>query len=155
MYRIGFACQYRHPDERLAAKELEGVERAFNCRSTTLHWLNSVAVEQAREKLHAVILHNLEAQGRLLEYVGELPPALRMLRLSSDLLPLYSHPAVAGFYREPAVQASLERGFARLGERARALGVRLSMHPGQYCALGSDRPQVVENSLAEFEYHAT
>src|SRR3546814_12365780 len=28
------------------------------------------------------------------------------------------------------------------------------MHPGQYCVLGSDKPQVVENSLAEFEYHA-
>ncbi|WP_120997992.1 UV damage endonuclease UvsE [Stutzerimonas urumqiensis] len=154
MYRIGFACQYRHPDERLSVKELESIERAFNPRTTTLRWLNSVAREQASAKLHEIVDHNLEAQRQLIDYVAMLPEPLRMLRLSSDLLPFYSHPEVADFYRAPDMQASLERRFAALGAQARAAGVRLSMHPGQYCVLGSDRPEVVDNSVAEFEYHA-
>lgn len=154
MYRIGFACQYRHPDERLDVKALEAIEKSFNPRTTTLRWMNSVSREQGREKLLGIVKHNLAAQRRLVDYVGGLPAPLRMLRLSSDILPFYSHPEVAAFYREAEVQGLLEAQFSRLGERARAHGVRLSMHPGQFCVLGSDKPQVVENSIAEFEYHA-
>lgn len=84
MYRIGFACQYRHPDERLSVKELESIERAFNPRTTTLRWLNSVAREQASAKLHEIVDHNLEAQRQLIDYVAMLPEPLRMLRLSSQ-----------------------------------------------------------------------
>lgn len=154
MYKIGFACMYRHPGHSKSLKELEAIERAFNPRSTTLRWLNSVSQDAAREKLNGIIEHNLAAQLRLLEYVESLPPPLRMLRLSSDLLPFYSHPEAADFYRQAEVQAATEKGFALIGEHARAAGIRLSLHPGQYCVLGSDKPQVVENSLAEFEYHA-
>ncbi|MGE6530086.1 UV DNA damage repair endonuclease UvsE [Pseudomonas sp. NPDC077382] len=154
MYKIGFACMYRHPGHSESLKELEAIERAFNPRSTTLRWLTSVSQEAAREKLNTIIEHNLAAQLRLLEYVETLPPPLRMLRLSSDLLPFYSHPEAADFYRQAEVQAATEKGFALIGERTRAAGIRLSLHPGQYCVLGSDKPQVVENSLAEFEYHA-
>jgi UV damage endonuclease UvdE len=145
---------YRHPGHSESLKELEAIERAFNPRSTTLRWLNSVSGDVAREKLNGIIKHNLEAQMRLLNYVGTLPDALRMLRLSSDLLPFYSHPEAMEFYLQPEVRGLIEKHFARIGNRARALGIRLSFHPGQYCVLGSDKPQVVENSLAEFEYHA-
>lgn len=154
MYKIGFACMYRHPGHSESLKELEAIERAFNPRSTTLRWLNSVSQDVAREKLNGIIEHNLAAQLRLLEYVATLPQPLRMLRLSSDLLPFYSHLDALDFYRQTDVCNLMQAGFARIGEQARAAGIRLSMHPGQYCVLGSDKPQVVENSLAEFEYHA-
>ena len=152
--RLGFACMYRHSHRSLATKELEAIEKAFNPRTTTLRWISSATVEAAGEKLRQLIEHNLDAQLRLLAYVAELPPALRMLRLSSDLLPLYSHPSVTAFYQDPALQAHLQQRFMEIGDYARDANIRLSFHPGQYCVLGSDRPEVVENSLAEFEYHA-
>lgn len=154
MYRIGFACMYCHPSRSESLKALEAIERAFNPRSTTLRWLNSVSQEVAREKLHAIIDHNLASQLRLLDYVKGLPDSLHMLRMSSDLLPFYSHPEAADFYSLSEVRSKLEKGFSVIGERARAASIRLSMHPGQYCVLASDRPHVVENSIAEFEYHA-
>ncbi|GGK10409.1 UV DNA damage repair endonuclease UvsE [Pseudomonas matsuisoli] len=154
MYRLGFACQYRHPGHSESLKALEAIERTFNPRTTTLRWINSVQREVAEEKLRDVVGHNLDAQLRLLEYVGSLPPPLRMLRLSSDLLPLYSHASVKDFYQQPEIQDWLSNRFGEIGALARNHGVRVSMHPGQFCVLGSDRPEVVENSIAEFEYHA-
>ena len=44
--------------------------------------------------------------------------------------------------------------FARCGELARAQGIRLSFHPGQYSVLASDNPLVVERALEDVEYHA-
>lgn len=152
--RIGFACQYKSPDHGLSTSELKLVEAPFNPRTTTLRWMDSVSPQLARDKLVEVVTHNLAAQIRLLTYVGTLAPMLRMLRLSSDLLPFYSHPKVSAFYQDPAIVRQLEEGFARIGALARATDIRLSFHPGQYCVLGSDKPQVVENSIAEFEYHA-
>ena len=152
--RIGFACQYRHSIRALTLAELKLIEGAYNPRTTTLRWMNSVATQVAHEKLQEVITHNLQAQLQLLDYVAQLPEALRMLRLSSDLLPFYSHPQVAAFYQQPERQVWLAERFAQMGDRARSAGIRLSFHPGQFCVLGSDKPPVVENSLAEFEYHA-
>jgi len=152
--RIGFACQYRHPQRSLALAELKVIESALNPRTTTLRWMNSVEVHVAQQRLIEIVEHNLAAQLKLLAYVAELPAPLRMLRLSSDLLPFYSHPQISAFYQQPEIMLKLSEGFAAIGALARSAGIRLSMHPGQYCVLGSDRPDVVENSLAEFEYHA-
>ncbi len=152
--RIGFACQYKHPDRQLSTGALKLIEGPFNPRTTTLRWMDSVDPSVARDKLVEVVTHNLAAQLQLLAYVATLPPTLRMLRLSSDLLPFYSHPKVAGVYHDPAIQQQLIEGFAAIGELARASDIRLSFHPGQYCVLGSENPNVVENSVAEFEYHA-
>lgn len=152
--RIGFACQYRHPERGLSNSELKVIEGPFNPRTTTLRWMESVAPQVARDKLIEIVIHNLDAQLRLIAYVADLPPTLRMLRLSSDLLPFYSHPNVRGFYQDSSIQRQLEQRFAAIGDLARSADVRLSFHPGQYCVLGSDKPAVVENSIAEFEYHA-
>jgi UV damage endonuclease UvdE len=152
--RIGFACQYRHPIRSLSLAELKVIEGGLNPRTTTLRWMNGVSPQQARDKLLEVVTHNLDAQLRLLAYVAELPPTLRMLRLSSDLLPFYSHPQVAAFYHDPDMQRWLGERFQAIGALARNADIRLSLHPGQYCVLGSDKPEVVENSIAEFEYHA-
>lgn len=152
--RIGFACQYRHPIRDLSVSELKLIENPFNPRTTTLRWMDSVSRQLAHARLIEVVTHNLQAQLRLLAYVAALPPTLRMVRLSSDLLPFYSHPKVHEFYQDPAIQHQLGEGFAAIGTLARSADIRLSFHPGQYCVLGSDKPTVVENSIAEFEYHA-
>ena len=41
-----------------------------------------------------------------------------------------------------------------MGDVARKNGVRLSMHPGQFCVLASDNSDIVNRSIEEFEYHA-
>jgi len=151
--RIGFACKYMDPDQSQKKKLLEQVQRPLNTRSTTVQWLNRQTVDVAEERLWSIMIHNIASYKRLIEYVGSLPPALRMVRLGSDVLPVYTEPTWCYFWRKQDVRDYCEREFAKVGETARALDVRLSMHPGQFTVLASDNPEIVERSIEEFEYH--
>ena len=151
--RIGFACKYMHPDQTQKKKLLEEIQRPLNTRSTTVQWLNRQTVDVAEERLWDIMVHNIASYGKLIEYVGSLTPELRMVRLGSDVLPVYTQPDWSYFWRKPDVVAYCEKHFAEVGRRARQLDVRLSMHPGQFTVLASDSEEIVERSIEEFEYH--
>ena len=151
--RIGFACKFMHDDQTQKKKLLEEIQRPLNTRSTTVQWLNRQTVDVAEERLWNIMVHNIASYKRLIEYVGSLPPELRMVRLGSDVLPVYTEPTWSYYWRKSDVRNYAEREFAKVGETARALDVRLSMHPGQFTVLASDNPDIVERSIEEFEYH--
>jgi len=151
--RIGFACKYMHPDQTQKKKLLEEIQRPLNTRSTTVQWLNRQTRDVAEERLWDIMVHNIASYKRLIEYVGSLPPELRMVRLGSDVLPVYTQRDWSYYWQRPDVVAYAEREFAKVGETARALDVRLSMHPGQFTVLASDNEEIVERSIEEFEYH--
>ena len=151
--RIGFACKYMHPDQTQSKKLLEEIQRPLNTKSTTVQWLNRQTKEIAEQRLWDIMEHNIAAYGRLIEYVGSLPQGLRMVRLGSDCLPVYTQQDWRYYWRLPDVIAYCEREFAKVGETARRLDVRLSMHPGQFTVLASDDADIVERSIEEFEYH--
>jgi len=126
----------------------------LNNKTTTVAWLKRQSREVAEQKLWELMNHNLEALYRLVERVGGLDRNLRMVRLGSDILPVYTEPNFGYYYRDSSVRSHCERLFARVGKLATDLDVRLSFHPGQFCVLASDRPDVVDRSIEEFEYHA-
>lgn len=138
--RVGFACKF----EDVAVP---------NIKTTTITWLNNATKQAAESKLHTLITHNLNALYQQVKWVGSRSPGHRMLRISSDVLPAYTHDDWFWFYCQPAVQQVLVREFQDIGDLARSLDVRLSFHPGQFCVLASNNPGVVQNSIMEFEYH--
>ena len=142
-----------HPDQTQKKKVLEEIQRPINTRSTTVQWLNRQTRDVAEERLWDIMVHNIASYKRLIKYVGSLPPALRMVRLGSDVLPVYTQRDWSYFWRRPDVVAYCEKHFAEVGKTARALDVRLSMHPGQFTVLASDSEEIVERSIEEFEYH--
>jgi UV DNA damage endonuclease len=152
--RVGFACKYMHPDQTQTKKLLEEIQRPLNTRSTTVQWLNRQTKEVAEQRLWDIMEHNIQAFDNLITYVGGLPNALRMVRLGSDCLPVYTQRDWSYYWKLPAVVAYCEKHLARVGALAKALDVRLSMHPGQFTVLASDSPEIVERSIEEFEYHA-
>jgi len=152
--RIGFACKYLHEDQSQKKKILEELQRPLTEKCTTVAWLNRQTTEVAEQRLWDIMVHNAAAVKRLIEYVGSLPPELRMVRLGSNQLPMYTQPDWRYFWQRDDVRAYAEREYARAGEAARALDVRVSMHPGQFTVLASDNPEIVERSIEEFEYHA-
>ena len=151
--RIGFACKYMHPDQTQKKKLLEEIQRPLNTRSTTVAWLNRQTRDVAEERLWDIMVHNIKSYYNLIEYVGGLDNELRMVRLGSDVLPVYTEPTWSYFWRKDDVRAYCEKHFKPVGDLARKLDVRLSMHPGQFTVLASDNPDIVERSIEEFEYH--
>jgi UV DNA damage repair endonuclease len=152
--RIGFACKYMHPNQNQPKKILEELQRPLNEKATTITWLNNQTREVAEQRLWDIMEHNGAAALRLVEYVGGLPNALRMVRLGSNQLPAYTQPDWSYFWRKSDVRQRAETLYKRVGETARSLDVRMSMHPGQFTVLASDNPDIVNRSIEEFEYHA-
>ncbi len=151
--RVGFACKYLHHDQTQKKKLLEELQRPLTERSTTVRWLNEQKRDVAEQRLWDIMVHNSAAAKRLVEYVGSLPQQQRMVRLGSNQLPCATQEDWRYFWSLPDVVAYCEREYAKVGEAARHLGVRLSMHPGQFCVLASDNEEIVERSIEEFEYH--
>ena len=151
--RIGFACKYMHPDQTQKKKLLEEIQRPLNTRSTTVQWLNRQTRDVAEQRLWDIMVHNIQSFYNLVEWVGGLPKELRMVRLGSDVLPVYTQADWSYYWKKPDVIAYCETHFAKVGELARKLDVRLSMHPGQFTVLASDSTDIVNRSIEEFEYH--
>ena len=116
-------------------------------------WLNRQSRDVAEEKLWDLMKQNIESVRMLVERVGEQDESLRMVRISSDILPVYTEPTYSYFWRKPDVVAYCERHFGVVGDIARRRNVRLSFHPGQFTVLASDNPDIVNRSIEEFEYH--
>ena len=151
--RLGFACKYLHPDQSQKKKVLEELQRPLTEKCTTITWLNRQTREEAEQRLWDIMEHNGAAALRLVQYVGSLPDALRMVRLGSNQLPAYTQPDWSYFWRKSDVRQRAEQLYRAVGEASRELDVRLSMHPGQFTVLASDNPDIVNRSIEEFEYH--
>jgi len=148
--KVGFCCKYVEPHPKKIFESVDGL----NTGTTTISWLKRQTRDAAEQKLWDLVVQNLEATRKLVQVVGEQNEQLRMVRLSSDILPAYTHVDWSAFYKRADVIGLLERGFSQIGDLARSKQVRLSMHPGQFTVLASENPGIVNNSIEEFEYHA-
>lgn len=152
--RIGFACKWiDSPDQVNGIKPTDDAKQ-YNTGSTTVAWLNRQTKEVAEQKLWDLMVGNIESTRKLIERVGGLNDNLRMVRISSDILPVYTESSWSYFWRKSDVRDYCERALGQVGELARSCGVRLSFHPGQFTVLASDNDDIVRRSIEEFEYHA-
>jgi len=152
--RIGFACKWIDRPDQVGGIHPKDDCKKFNTGGTTVSWLNRQTKDVATQKLWDIMVKNIESVRLLIEKVGSLDGHLRMVRLSSDLLPVYTEPTWCWFWRRADTRSYAEKHFGEIGSRARELGVRLSFHPGQFTVLASDNEDIVNRSIEEFEYHA-
>jgi UV damage endonuclease UvdE len=154
MKRIGFACKWIDHADQVNGIKVTDDAKQYNTGSTTVSWLKRQTVEVAEQKLWHLMVQNIESTHKLVKRVGELDASLRMVRLSSDILPVYTQPDFSYFWRRTDVVQYLESNFRKVGDLARERNVRLSMHPGQFTVLASINEGIVGRSIEEFEYHA-
>ncbi|MGU3538200.1 UV damage endonuclease UvsE [Methylobacterium sp. A54F] len=155
--RLGFCCKFipdEPPGTHKTLKAAKDAALAMNLTSVTVAYLQRLAPDAARAKLGEIVAHNLVALRRQITWVGARPPLERLLRMASSVLPAYTHPAVRPLYAEPELDRVIEEGLAACGALARALGVRLSLHPGPFCILASRNPAALQNGIEELDYHA-
>ena len=96
-------------------------------------------------KLRGIVRENISGLETILRWNAE--RGIGLFRIGQGLIPFASHPAFP--YDWEAEHGDELRG---VGELARVLDIRLSMHPGQYINPGSLKPGVVERSLMELRY---
>ena len=151
--RIGFACKWIDEPGQVDGIKAKDPAKEFNTGTTTVRWLSNQTQEVAEQKLWDLMVGNIESTRKLVERVGTLDEQLRMVRLSSDILPCYTHDDWRYFWQRSDVIDYCERHFNQVGEVARHRNIRLSFHPGQFTVLASDNPGIVDRSIEEFEYH--
>ncbi len=142
------------PDQSQKPKVLKEKQQNYTERMTTITWLNRQEKSVAEERMLELVTHNMQAAYNLVELVSKLPAERRMVRLGSNQLPGATQEDWKYMWQDPTNIKMLEEGFAKVGKLARDKDVRISFHPGQFCVLASDKPDVVERSVDEFEYHA-
>ena len=123
-------------------------------KATTVAWLNRQTQNVAEDRLWEILHHNLSATKNMLTHVSTWDVALRQVRLGSDLLPMYTESNWRYFWQKLDVKQICETGFKQIGDFAKQHNIRLSFHPGQFCALASGDPGVVSRSIDDIEYHA-
>jgi len=127
--RFGYPCQ----NETLSATTNRGIKLA-----------SIKDVERIRDKVQ----DNLNDLERMLLWNRD--AGIHLFRIGQHLIPFASHPNFpydwATYHTEHITQ---------IGKLAKEIGVRLSMHPGQFINPGSPNDEVVERSLAELHYSAT
>jgi UV DNA damage endonuclease len=92
---------------------------------------------------------SLERLEQIFDYLER--NAISMYRMSSSLVPYGTHPDLPQFHGQ--LEECAER-LEALGQKARALELRLSFHPGQYVVLNSESEKVRAAALRDLELQA-
>ncbi len=126
MIRVGYAC---------INTELPSPNRTCRLKNAT----EARIIELGRANLLALseILRWNAAHG------------VTLFRISSDTIPFGSHPVNGGTWPD-----ALAPELSAVAGQIRDDDVRVSMHPGQYTVLNAVRESVVDNAVADLDYHA-
>lgn len=109
--------------------------------------IRTVRLNRAQESsLRHVIADNLAALEEIILYNAL--HHIRLFRISSDIIPLASHPSFPFDWRE-----AFRQPLSRIGNLIRSHGIRVSMHPGQYTVLNAESPAVLSQSVSDLTYH--
>jgi UV DNA damage endonuclease len=92
---------------------------------------------------------SLQYLDAIFDYLAE--TGITMYRMSSDLAPYVTHPDMPQFHGQVEECAG---ELCRLGERARAMDLRLSFHPSQYILLNSPDEALTQKSIADLSAQA-
>ena len=97
------------------------------------------------ERLRELIVENLTALDQVASFLER--QRIFLYRISSNLIPFASHPVNSIPWWDEYADT-----LTPIGARLRALGVRISTHPGQYTVLNSPHRSIVSAAVSELVY---
>ncbi|MEG0296269.1 MAG: UV DNA damage repair endonuclease UvsE [Clostridium sp.] len=99
------------------------------------------------KKASEVISNNLNDLLEILKYNNL--NNIKLFRISSDIIPLASHPNF-----DLDWISEFKDILSTIGSFIKTNNIRVSMHPGQYTILNSPKEEVVQKSIADLKFHA-
>ncbi len=126
LFNVGYACVH------------------MNLEAKTSRTMRVANFEE--EKWHQMIHENLLDLKLILQ--DNIKEGIRMFRISSDIIPLSTHPVQNLPWQD--IHGELLR---EIGQLIIEKGLRVSMHPGQYTVLNSPHEDVATRARADIEYH--
>lgn len=138
MLRFGLCCIFR--------------DQPIKFRTTTAAAVSRLKRPQALAKISELCLANALALQAALDYCQQ--HAIGCFRLSSQILPLKTHPIFGYDVADLPGASEIIRRFQSCGSFIQTHALRASFHPDQFIVLSSPRSGVVESSLREIEYQA-
>ncbi len=138
MIRLGVCCIFR--------------EQPIKFSNTTAAALGRMDRAEGLSKLDRLCMANAEALLGALRYCSE--NQIGCFRITSQILPLKTHPAHGYHIEELPRGDEVVSRFRECGVFAREFGLRTCFHPDQFVVLNSPRQEVVDASIRELEYQA-
>jgi UV DNA damage endonuclease len=129
------------------------VGEPIHFRTTTARFAGTLAPKRRPAFLLQIARDNAATLARAVEWCAA--HGVGAFRVTSELLPLYTHPRFGYDLDALDPSGALQQALAAVALVARRAALRLSFHPDQFVVIGSSRPEVVTASLAELEYQAT
>lgn len=137
--RWGLCCQF--------------LDAPIRFRQTTHRYVNSLDPALRGPFLARLARDNAEALAQAVRRCTEI--GVGAFRVSSQLLPLATHPVSGYRLHDLEGGAAIVQAYADAGRLAAAHDVRLSFHPDQFVVLNSEREETVQSAVRELEHTAT
>lgn len=137
MIRVGLCCTF--------------LAEPIRFRTTTARYLLTRKPRERVVLLDELARHNAVSLGSAIAWCAA--HRVGAFRITSGILPMYTHPAVGWDLAEEAA-VGIVAMLRAVGTQRAARDVRLSFHPDQFVVPGSANAAVVESSLRELEYQA-
>ena len=123
------------------------------CKFQTMTYkrFSTIPRDEAMKTLSDRIINNLETT---LLILIECEDENWAYRFSSSLFPLLTYDKASISLEDLPDYDGIKFRIEELGVFLKAHPIYCSMHPDQFCSITSDRPDVVEKSIQELEFHA-
>jgi len=136
--RLGLCCIFK--------------EQPIKFRQTTAKYLSKFSVEEQRNRLSDIGLHNANSLLMALNFCHQ--HKIGGFRINSQILPLKTHPQLGYDVTDLPQADQIIKKFKDCGEFSRKNDIRTTFHPDQFIVLSSNNPDVVKRSLPDLEYQA-
>ncbi|KAF5316918.1 hypothetical protein D9611_003851 [Ephemerocybe angulata] len=134
--RLGYACL-----NTVLRNKKPATESIFCSRTCRIDSIKKNGMEWVK----ALGRRNVEDLLRMIQWNED--NNIKFMRLSSEMFPFASH-SKYGYSLEYCSEI-----LAKAGALANKYGHRLTVHPGQYTQLGSNKPGVIDSAIRELDYH--
>ncbi len=122
------------------------IAKALPVTSSSPYTLTSFRERKDYDKLSRIIISNLEALLEIQKY--NVKNNIHFYRMTSNLIPLATHPDLSFDYLSPYLSY-----YRQIGQLIRENKMRVDMHPNEYCVLNSTKEEVVKASIEILNYH--